>query len=1698
MCCYREEYFSYNISQKCKQQSRQYHDMNRIYKIIWNHGLQCWTAVSELGRSKMKAGKSTMVSLLIASQSGISLAVVNDAVIITDKKIFTENTSIDLPSYGMKFNQGSGLFVEGGTVTYNLPNTGTDQMRFDNSEINVSGERARLFSKGAVLVLENFTPVTISNGGQISVYDIWSWNNNSNISIDNGTLTLSNPYGFLGSSVFNRVTITNAGKLYAARPEINSKLFTLSGSGSELVSTSFKIGISGNAELSDYALMKTPEELFIGEDLNVASLTIGGISEPKSPGRIDAKALWLGPEGFSNYNASLTFNHTDSQYDFSTPVNGVGHINITNGTTLFSGNNSGFGGALNIQSPAQVIVKKPQNLGASYIENDGVLKLFTEENEIFSNDIGGSGNIDVNSGAKDTTVTLSGDNSSFSGFLNIGSVTRLIVREPQNIGSARVANNGVLKLLTDGDYTFSNNISGSGHIDVDTFLQDAVVTFSGYNKRFTGALDIYPKVQLFVSKAESLSDADITDNGVLKIHVNQPEVFSNNISGTGDIYISSDSQNNTVRLNGNNTGFSGKLNITSPALLFIRKPEQLGNANITSDGTLYLSINGSETFCNNISGQGKVSVDGFTREGFVTLSGNNSEFNGILDIKSHGWVSVSNQSNLGSSNIISDGGGSKGSLNIISQNDWIFSNTMSGSGRLYVRTDGHAFSFRNSTDTQGFTGPLTLADTTFSLSGDNTAALSSSYALQLDAGSVVNVGAGIQNINRLVFNGGEIDFGKVTPGKTQSDNMINVTNRGDIGSSGTVRIDTSGNVISDTVSRGVDTSLPLLEQDDKNASIKLISVSGSDDVTGYFGVGGLQLKDQTGQSITDNIQYAVTQNGQKVAEGTYDYRLTSGINSDGMYIGYGLTQLDLLTSGTDALVLDADGKSGSASDMSARITGSGDLAFSNRKGESISLSGKDNNYTGITDVRSGNLQMNNDNVLGKTSELHLSTDTMLDMNGHNQTVGKLDLAAGSVLNINGGHLTLAEGGVSSGTLTGNGSLNINDGMLYISGANNMLTADTTIAKEAVVQMDNGLGLGNGDIDIAGILSVSDISGALGNNLSGTGTVGLNDSDAALTGNNSHFSGIFTVGWDTSLTASSAENLGKASVDNRGTLVLNSETDWQLANDISGSGNVRKTGFGSLTVRSNAAAWAGQTDIDVGSLILGKADAPVILASSLVNIAENGSLSGYGGVAGNVVNSGIIDLTSGSPGNVLTIGGNYIGNNGVLLMNTVLGDDSSATDKLVIKGNASGNTQVTVNNAGGSGAQTLYGIELIHVDGNADNAEFVRSGRIAAGAYDYTLGRGQGSNRGNWYLTSSKNSQEPLPAPEPGPAPLPGVPPVSGQGPASGGYDNDLRPEAGSYTANMDATNTMFVTRLHERQGPEQYTDIMTGERKTTSMWMHHEGGHKRWRDGTGQLKIRGNRYVLQMGGDLSQWSLNGTDRWHLGVMAGYGSDHNNTDSVRTGYSSKGSVKGYNTGLYATWYANDETHNGAYLDTWILYSWFDNYVKGDGLPGESWKSNGLTASLETGYTWKTGEFTGGHGSLNEWYVQPQAQVVRMGVKADEHRESNGTRVESTGDGNVRTRLGVKTWIQGHNIMDDGKSREFRPFVEVNWLYNTRDFGTRMNGVAVHQNGARNIGEVKAGVEGQINNHLNLWGNVGVQVGDRGYSDTSAVLGIKFSF
>lgn len=454
-----------------------------------------------------------------------------------------------------------------------------------------------------------------------------------------------------------------------------------------------------------------------------------------------------------------------------------------------------------------------------------------------------------------------------------------------------------------------------------------------------------------------------------------------------------------------------------------------------------------------------------------------------------------------------------------------------------------------------------------------------------------------------------------------------------------------------------------------------------------------------------------------------------------------------------------------------------------------------------------------------------------------------------------------------------------------------------------------------------------------------------------------------------------------------------------------------------------------------------------------------------------LNNGTVAWSGAAAGNILTVAGNYHGDNGLLKLNTVLGDDNSVSDKLVVQGDTSGTTRVAVANAGGSGAKTINGIEVIHVDGVSDG-DFVQAGRIVAGSYEYALRRGEGAQYSHWYLMNAAESPE---------QPVPELP--------------TLRPESGSYIANLAAANTMFNTRLHDRLGDTQYIDMLTGELKTTSLWMRNVGGHTRFKDSSGQLSTQSNRYVLQLGGDLAQWSTDGLDRWHLGLMAGYGNNQSNTRSDVSRYHSRGQVTGYSVGLYGTWYANDEHKTGTYLDSWILYNWFNNKVYGQGLANEKYDSDGITASVEGGYSFLMGERSDGRST---YWLQPKAQLTWMGVKADTHTEANGTRVEGKGDGNLQTRLGMKAFIKGHSAADEGKGREFQPFVEANWIYNTRSYGVAMNGVTNYQAGTRNIGELKAGVEGQIGRNLHIWGNVAQQIGDKGYSDTQGMLGIKYAF
>ena len=706
-----------------------------------------------------------------------------------------------------------------------------------------------------------------------------------------------------------------------------------------------------------------------------------------------------------------------------------------------------------------------------------------------------------------------------------------------------------------------------------------------------------------------------------------------------------------------------------------------------------------------------------------------------------------------------------------------------------------------------------------------------------------------------------------------------------------------------------------------------------------------------------------------------------------------------------------------------------------------------NNGTGATaitttgTINSGNVGINTVNG-SHTTGLTISTDSTFGVGvdainaTNNGTGGSIVSTSGNISS--GRHGIYANNDTTATDITINSSSNIGVGGDGINTTNNgtgmtEITISGTVSGEHGIYAVNGGNATDMTIDVSGDVSswatgiYAENNGAGKTSIINTGEIGAPSYGNAIT----------TKGRSNTIT-NAGRIIGKVQLGNEGNTFTNANAGtWDMSGDMSDFG----TGSNSL--------------VNSGILITAN--------GSFSDGVQTTTLSNVG----TLTNSGSLTMANERAGDTTVIDGNYIGKGGTLTFDTVLGDDNAVTDKLIINGNTSGISSVLVNNIGGNGAQTLNGIEIISVNGESDGV-FTQDGRIAAGAYDYSLVRGKGINSNNWYLSSWQDQ---------------------------GDTAQVLRPESGAYATNLALSNNLFTTRLHDLIGKTQYTDVMTGEKSATSMWVRNEGGHNRSRDSSGQLKTQANRYVLQIGGDIAQWSSNGDDLYHLGLMAGYANSKSKTVSSINGYRADGSVNGYSTGVYGTWNANNVDKTGAYIGTWVQYNWFKNRVSGEGINSEAYDSQGFTASAESGYTFRVGQTADG---LQSYFIKPEAMLTWMGVKADKHRELNGTEVVGEGDGNVQTRLGAKTYINNNRKIDDSKESHFQPFAEVNWIHNTRNFASRMDGVVVKQDGTKNIAELKVGAEVQLNKQFGLLGNVAQELGDKGYSDTSATLGGKYSF
>ncbi|HDU8610478.1 TPA: autotransporter outer membrane beta-barrel domain-containing protein [Morganella morganii] len=1055
-----------------------------------------------------------------------------------------------------------------------------------------------------------------------------------------------------------------------------------------------------------------------------------------------------------------------------------------------------------------------------------------------------------------------------------------------------------------------------------------------------------------------------------------------------------------------------------------------------------------------------------------------------------------------------------------------FAHQLQGDGLVTTSTAGQAFDFNNKSAAfagDNFTGTLRLTNGTFDIAGDNTRALQKS---RLDIGdksvATVRAGVGTQSFDRLAMSGGTLAFNDNITGSSKADGHISVNSLELDNAKGTVQVKADG--FDNLPTPSVDNKVPLLEQDEGDSVVQLVNAGKASDYTGGL---NLQLTDKDGNVIPSNTktEQDLRQDGKVVAKGTYDYGLQTSANAggkaDGLYVAYQLTEVDLQGKGSDALVLAAQsGKSGSAANLGAKITGQGDLAIDTAS-EYVTLSNNSNDYTGSTFVRHGKLRAEADNVLGNTQLLDLASGTAVELTstagaGTEQTAGKLTSAANSLVALGNGKLTVKNGGEVNGSLSGTqaGQLVVNNDTLTVTGANTGMHSAVTIDQPAQVTIRNIAGLGDSLVAVAGTLRTEGAQGLLRNQLTGSGTTEIaQKSDAQLTADNSGFSGRFTTDADSTLRASQADHIGSAAIENAGTLVLthnDGKQPWDLTNSVTGTGTLVKQGAGRITLTDKSAQYTGTTEIQNGTLQAGSYDSALVMNSRQVNIGTQGTFAGQGTLKGSVNNAGQFyvgepdkkDLGQATDYRVdgnfvnnggsiwlasqketesrLNVGGDFTANGGSITLNTVLnrGHEDTMTDQLVVDGNVytgkNGATTLNINNVGGEGADTLKqpdAIKVVHVGGKSDKNAFKLGGPVAIGVYEYLLHKGYKDD--SWYLDSFDTNVYP--------------PDENKEDP-----NRNVNPEIGGHMANRTAALGMFSMTLHDRLGEPHYADSFKGDENASSVWLRITGDRQRQDAVSRSLRLKGDTYTTQLGGDIINWNNDAQDTTiRGGIMGAIGKSDYTSSAKRTGTKADAKIdRAYSVGLYGTWYQNREDENNAYADVWAQYSWFDNKVSMAGSSSD-YKSRLVSASVETGYSMAVYK----PDADKQWLLTPQAQVIFNSYDSDDSSSGTGLVMKGGRSNSVDTRLGARLTYANQKQSD----KSAQPFVEVNWLHSTAKSDMTFNKhYTFSDDRPANRFEIKAGVEGQISPNWTVWGNVSHQMGADDYSGDRAMIGVKYQW
>jgi outer membrane autotransporter protein len=490
------------------------------------------------------------------------------------------------------------------------------------------------------------------------------------------------------------------------------------------------------------------------------------------------------------------------------------------------------------------------------------------------------------------------------------------------------------------------------------------------------------------------------------------------------------------------------------------------------------------------------------------------------------------------------------------------------------------------------------------------------------------------------------------------------------------------------------------------------------------------------------------------------------------------------------------GSSGDAPiDFTNKGTVIGDIVFSG--GDDVMRIYTGSSVSGTIDGGTGNNQL----FLSG-----LGVDTLTGNIANFQTLIKTDTGTWTV---NGIPVDVQSAEVAGGTLILTGDNSTYTGQMLVDAAGTLQaraqSLPAAITDNGLVrfaQTDDGTyaGLlsGTGSIEKTGAGTLFLAPAATGGNTYSGGTlitqgtlnIAADNALGATTGGLTFNGGTLQLSNNLDLAATRAISIG----DNGGTIDTQQYSS-TLSQGVTGTGSLTKLGSGELTM--NGVSTYGDTNVLAGTLAVGDAQHNLAsIGTGTTTVAQGATLGGFGTVPGSVVNSGTIaaanalpafsasstgtftihgDLTnnatinlaaaSGTTGNVLNVSGNYVGGtNAQLIVNTVMNSGGAAsnqfTDQLVIGGNATGSTVVTVRPSGLGALTVGDGIKVVQVNGTAAATAFHTLAPVQAGAYQYLLYQGGSGRPEDFYLRSSLESVTPPVTTPPVTTPPVTTPPVT--------------------------------------------------------------------------------------------------------------------------------------------------------------------------------------------------------------------------------------------------------------------------------------------------------------------------------------------------